>query len=683
MRRLAALLAAGIALAVVPLEPAHAAPPDVDVVIDALAPVLPTDDGTITVSGRVVNAGATSLSDATVRLRVSSRPLADRAALADALAPTDAATNGADDVALAATVAPLPTQLAPGQQAAFTLTAPTRSVRRNGPGVYVLGVEVQAADAGGGQPTRRQDERTVVPLMDAGRSVGLAWLWPVTATPDRNAAGVFLDDTVPTALAPNGRLDALVRMGAGHGDAITWVVDPELLQAAQAITTGYQVLRDGTAVVGDQSADGARWLDQLRAATQGETVLALPYANVDANALRRAGMDSDVVHALAQAGPITQGVLGSQPTTGFAWAPSGQFDKQTANLLANAGVTRVVLRESAMPPVDPTAPPASGIASYGTIAGRIDAILVDDALSATLTGPQGTDAEIVAARQRFLAETALIAQATTQPTTVVVAPADLQWQPSAPLLEPLLRATQGASWLHKSTLRELLAMPRTDRVREPYRKAARAEELPAQYLQSVAKAQGKVERLAAVLQDPSTVVPPFSEALLRSESAAWRPEPAGRSALLADVTAELAQRVALVHVLSSGNVVFSGDSGRVPVTIANDSDQEVTVGLSLIGHPQARLVSAPMTDIAIAPGHKVSVEVDARVLGSEPLDVDVQLLTPQGAVYGRPAVISLGTTAYARAAAWVMGLAFAGLAVFVIIGVVRRIRAARDHHVGR
>ena len=226
-------------------------------------------------------------------------------------------------------------------------------------------------------------------------------------------------------------------------------------------------------------------------------------------------------------------------------------------------------------------------------------------------------------------------------------------------------------------------MPRADRVREPYRKAARAEELPTQYLQSVGKAQAKVERLAAVLQDPSTVVPPFSEALLRSESAAWRPEPTRRAALLADITAELAQRVALVHVLSSGNVVFSGDSGRVPVTIANDSDQEVTVGLSLIGHPQARLVSAPMTDIAIAPGHKVSVEVDARVLGSEPLDVDVQLLTPQGTPYGKPSVISLGTTAYARAAAWVMGLAFAGLAVFVIIGVVRRIRAARDQHVGR
>lgn len=683
--RLSWLLAVlGLLALLMPASPASAAPANVDVVIDTLSPVLPTDAGTITVTGRVVNSGSTQVVDATVRLRVASRPLPSRSALAEALAvPGDADGAIPDDVPLERTSTALPSTLVPGQQASFTLTTTTQSLRRSGPGVYVLGVEVLAPDQDGGRPVRQRIERTVVPLMDAGRSIGLVWLWPLTDRPARNAAGVFLDDTVPTSVAPGGRLDELVRIGAAHADAITWVVDPELLQAVTAMSAGYQVVHDNTVVVGDRSEDGVRWLDQLRAATRGQTLLALPYANVDANALRRAELDTDVVRSLAEAGPIARTALGGKVDAGFAWAPSGQFDKQTANLLATAGVTRIVLTTATMPLADPEAAPASGIADYGTIAGRIDALLVDDDLAGILTSSQETSAEIVAARQRFLGETALIAQATTEPTTVVVAPDDLQWQPTAQLLEPLLRATQGASWLHDATLEDLLTMPRAKRIREPYSAASRDAELPGNYVQSVAKSQARVERLAAVLQDPSIVAPPFVEALLRSTSVAWRTEAASGRALLADINAELARSAALVHVLSSGNVVFSGDSGRVPVTIANDSDQAVNVGLSLIGHPSARLVSAPMSDISIAPGHKVSLEVEARVLGTEPLTVDVQLLTPQGQAYGKPASISLGTTAYARAAAWVMGLAFAGLAVFVTIGVARRIRTSRDHHMGR
>lgn len=176
---------------------------------------------------------------------------------------------------------------------------------------------------------------------------------------------------------------------------------------------------------------------------------------------------------------------------------------------------------------------------------------------------------------------------------------------------------------------------------------------------------------------------PFTAALLRSESAAWRGDLASARTLLTRINRELRAAVAQVQVLSSGTVTFSGDAGRIPVTIANDSDQPVTVGLALVGEPPARLVSAPIESIAIEPGRKVSVEVDARVLGGEPLTVRVQLLTRQGEPYGTPTRISLTSTAYARAAAWVMGLAFAGIAVFVVVGVVRRIRKVRSASMAR
>jgi hypothetical protein len=190
----------------------------------------------------------------------------------------------------------------------------------------------------------------------------------------------------------------------------------------------------------------------------------------------------------------------------------------------------------------------------------------------------------------------------------------------------------------------------------------------------VKAAEGRLDRLVAIMDDPSKIGPSYAAALLRAQSSAWRAEPNLGIELLGMVNTGLLERTSLVRVLSAGTVIFSGDAGRVPVTIANDGEQAVTVGVALIGQPGARLQSAPLTKIRVDPGKKVSVDLEARVIGGEPLRVSVQLLTPAGARYGAPATISLVSTAYARAAGWVVAVAFIALAVFVIIGITRRIR---------
>jgi hypothetical protein len=60
--------------------------------------------------------------------------------------------------------------------------------------------------------------------------------------------------------------------------------------------------------------------------------------------------------------------------------------------------------------------------------------------------------------------------------------------------------------------------------------------------------------------------------------------------------------------------------------------------------------------------------------------VRVQLLTPDGQDYGQPATIELASTAYARAASWVVIVAFVAIAIFVVVGITRRIRRARRGH---
>ncbi len=254
----------------------------------------------------------------------------------------------------------------------------------------------------------------------------------------------------------------------------------------------------------------------------------------------------------------------------------------------------------------------------------------------------------------------------------------MRWTPTASLLAPLLRATRTAPWLSPLSLERLLAAPAptVSRQRGGYGQKAREAELGAQYMARVSRASADLDAFTSIIDDPTGISEPYAEALLRAESSAWRSEPARGEKLLSSIRTSLDEETARVRVLSEGTITLSGDAGKVPVTIANDLDRSVTVGLTLRGRPPLRLSSEPLTGIRIEPGRMASVDIDARVVGGDPLAVDVQLLGPEGQDYGDPASITVASTAYARAAAWVVAAAFLAIVVFVIVGVTRRIRKA-------
>lgn len=676
--RWAALALAGAALvAGLTSSPADAADgATLDVVIDALEPVIPTADGNLRVQGRVANASDEAVEQVTVRLRIGSRPLTDQAALDATLAAEVEPSSGSpDDVPLDATRLALDGAIQPGEQRAFRLRIPIAKLQRTQNGVYALGVEARGRDIGGAE-RRLGAERTLLTLMPtASQRLGVVWLWPLVDQPDRDADGVFLDDGTPQALAAGGRLSELVRTGAQHRGLVTWIADPALLQSAADIADGYRVVEGDRVIVGADPEAGARWLNDLRRATASSVVHVLPYADIDASASRRASMSTDVIRAVTSASPIAEAAFDRGVQARLAWAPSGRYDKRTSDLLANAGVRTIVLSADALRFPDTTTAPA--IAALGTAVGPVAAVLVDPGLADVLGAPQRTPDEVVRARQRFLARTALLVQNSDSDATVVAAPNDLRWDPSSSLLESLLSATQRAPWLRAMSLDALLAAPRADGTRARYTDDQRQEELPAGYLASIRRSQAGIEQLTGVLDDDLDAAADYTNALLRAQSVTWRGDLTQARDLVRRVDAELDARIARVRVLSSGTVTFSGDAGNVPVTVANDSEATVTLGLALVGRPSTRLISEPLSDITVEPGRKVSVEVPARVLGGEALTVDVQLRTRNGLDYGEPAQIVLTSTAYARAAAWVMGVAFLGIAIFVVIGVARRIRHAR------
>lgn len=694
-------LTAGVAGSLVSAPAVRAADEStVAIFLDRVTPVVPELDDTLRISGRIVNVGGETLQDVRVRLRTSSLPIANRSEIAEiagvtpsststespAPEPTSSQSADPDRVAIDASSVDIDGPLPPGSQGEFRISIPMRNLPLPQAGTYVLGVEALGQVEDVDSFAQRQGiVRTFLPWFPYSATVtpiDLVWLWPVADWPARSAGGVLLDDRTPRELSPGGRLDRIVDIGAAAPRTVSWVADPALLQTARVMTEGYQVVSGASVVIGDRGDDAAAWLDALKSGSAGSDLRVLPYADNDAAAVRRAEMPTDVVRAITMAEPYAVAALDSAVTSTVYWAPFGRLDRRTSDLLASSGIRTVVLSSSALPLVDPAVPTSSGLTTISTSTGSLQAVVVDDGLSTALALPQTTRSEALLARQRFLAETALIAVGLPDDApsrTVVAAPADIRWNPSPVLMNALLRATASAPWLSRHSLTELLdeGPSATARERGGYGDRARESELTEEYMDSVRRVQDQLATFTAVLENPAPLTEQYANALLRAESAAWRSEPATGELLVDSVRIGLRNQIAKVRVLSEGTITLSGDSGLVPVTIANDLDRAVTVGVQLRSSPDLRLESAPLTGIRIEPGRLASVELQARVIGGRELAVRVQLLTPEGESFGEPARITIASTAYARAAAWVVGIAFAAIVVFVVVGVTRRIHAAQ------
>lgn len=701
-------IATGSLLAVAVATPpsAHAvtdAP--LQVVLDRLTPVVPEPGDALRIEGRIVNTTSNVMADTAVRLRLSSQPLTRRSQITtvreaglDTENPTDPKIEPFGepaDVVIDESRVAVADSIPPRGQVSFSLRIPFAELPLADQGVYALAMEVVGTQSGEGSQEFEERQgivRTFLPWFPDPSEVTpveMVWLWPLADWPARAADGIFLDDRTPREIAPGGRLDELVQTGSLQPRSVSWIADPALLQSARDMSDGYQVVRGGQVVVGDGSADAEAWLLALEAAleqsrppaTDGPALRVLPYADVDATALNRADMSTDVVRAITQAGPVASAAIGQPVTGGIYWAPGGRIDRSTADLLASAGVRTVIVSGRALRAQDAYAGANTGRAVISTSFGALQAVLREPRMSDLLTAPQRTRSDAILVRQEFLAESGVLSGTIPQDApsrAIVVGPDDVRWDPSPIVANALLKATISAPWMTPLPLADLLegASNPLRRDRGGYGRKAEAVELPSPYLAQVRAASEELAALTSVLDNPIGISDVYASALLRSVSSAWRTEPERGEELLASTRDQLTAQVDQVRILSEGTVTFSGDTGRVPVTIENNLDRSVTVGVQLRASPSLRLESAPLEGITVEPGRKVSVDLEARVVGGNTLPVRVQLLTPDGSRFGSPARIDVASTAYARAAAWVVAIAFVAIVVFVVVGVIRRIRLA-------
>lgn len=367
--------------------------------LDSVTPTAITagSDPYFVVSGTVTNIGDRPVDDVSVRIQrgaAVTNPSALRTTLRLDQASYDV-TGEFQDVA---------DRLTAGQRKQFSVTVALHSgtelpsgissLNIETPGVYPLLLNVNGQPAYGGQ-ARLDDARFLLPVLGVPGTadpkhapgqptpsvvdappVATTLLWPLADRPRLvagqpgapDAQALLTDDDLAASLAQGGRLDQLlaalesiVKPDSTRDrnliNAVCLAVDPDLLITVSDMTRDYRVLAspsdpEGTTRSGSGGRAAKAWLERLRTLAPGMCVTALPFAQVDPNALAAAGDVTLADRALNAPADLVDSVLGVKSVRGVAIPDAGTVDNEGAALFAHHGFTTTVLADNAVAPAD-------------------------------------------------------------------------------------------------------------------------------------------------------------------------------------------------------------------------------------------------------------------------------------------------------------------------------------------
>jgi hypothetical protein len=636
---------------------------DVVVAVESITPDAPSEPDTpITIGGKVTNTGAAPLTWTQVRLRFSRQPFAGRAQM-------QSFADGGQILDTSRRAVPV-SELAASGQAPWEFTFTPAEI-----GMYRFGVYPVTIELVDSAQRRLAAQRTFLLYAPEGQSpprTKIAWALPVVDQPHRADDDLFVDEELRRAMADDGRLGRILKIAETSAKGVSWFVDPALLDDAQVMSEGYTLGtgdngQDRATKPGDQVTAG--WLSRLRTALTEAPVTATPYADPDIAALVHTGMDATTGTALTKGAATATQLLGKDVTTSVNWPVGGVLDYDALDALAVGDVRTVLLGSAALPPAPPPVYTPGAAASIETVMRKVRVLLADPVLSELVTPAEGTG---VLAKQRFLAETAMIsAEPAPAARTVVVAP-PRRWSPDPGYVTGLLRTTASVPWLKPVTLSSIKSagppLPRADLT---YTDKDRAAELARPYMTGVKKLSDRAALTSTVTGDQRR---PFDTALLRLASSAWRGRTGSAVPFVEQVDRAIARRTNAISVTTGDQRTLAGKNGVVPITIRNDlRDQEATVGVQITSRDRNLLtIGAYESPVTIGPGGTRQLDIPMVANGGGQSVVKIQLTTADGTPYDEPVELTVTTTGYGAIALVIVGGAFAVLLAAIALRVLGR-----------
>ncbi|MFD9943130.1 DUF6049 family protein [Nonomuraea sp. NPDC059023] len=673
---LLAVLSAALLAPVVATTPGTAAAmtarQELTLTVKAITPELPTKPtDQIRLSGTLRNGTGAALTGVQVGVRYTSQRITDRASIkafaedqADQL-PRRSPTSLMNIPAIGA-----------GASVDWSLTVTPMQLGMNAFGVYPITVEVVPVAASWQPLAKAHTFLTYMPpttpkLPRNRLSVAL----PIVDAPHRSDDATFTDDKLAAALKPGGRLADLAALAKTAPKYVTWFVEPGLLDDVQAMTKGY-TLKNGKKQPADPAA--APWLDSLRTSLTGAPVVAIPYGDPDVAALAHHGPDNGVNTAIAAADVAAARHFKRDIPTSANWPVAGKLDDDALDLLSVSKVGTVLLNPANVPPQTPATTTLDAATTLDSVSGPVTALLPDEELSRMFELDSAAGRTAVLNKQRFIAETAMIAAEPGQvrPRNLVVAPSR-RWSPDPAFVSALLKTAARLPWLASGELGSIKpAKVQTPRTGLVYTEQDRKEELSQKYLEPVKEAAAEADLATRITTDKRSAG--FENAVLRLTSSAWRNSTrAGRSATK-QVVSSLDDRLGLITISGASRDqprTLAGVDGQVPISVRNGLSTSVTLMVDVSSNNLELLQIDPKyvkKRMTIGKGEIGTVPVPMTVKTSGDATITVQLETADGVAYGDPVKLTIRTTGYTGIALVIVGGALSVMLAAVVTRILRR-----------
>lgn len=656
-----------------------------DISLDSLTPSAPREGDTLNVSGTITNKSDAAIAKGHVALRLG--PAMNSRSAIDEVAKRKSFLPGADGTEITDHRAKIGT-LAPGVTRTFSLKVPVDDLDLGKSGVYQLGVSLTAQTKARPYDQVLGMERSFLPWQASasGAKTKMTYLWPLISSShltartesDEQQTSVFRNHDLEKAIAPGGRLQQLVELGADL--PVTWVVDPDLLASVDAMTKSYEVrTADGDSEPGKEQAAAKQWLKNLGDAVGGKKIVALPFADPDLASLAHRGRA--VPSALSRLRPATElasdtveSILFTKPSTDFAWPYAGALDSSVVEVATSGGAHNVIarsdsFRESGGIPYTPTA--------ARPIGGGNTAVVADHSLSTRFDRDLTRAGASTEAVQRFLSETLSIAgQVPNKQRSIVVAPQRMPTTSQARAMAQALGALSegGGRWTQSASLSEATKSKPDPSARRSvpgtgaYPDSLRKQELPTKAFEQIEGTQTTLNDFSAILSRPDRVMPPIGNAIDRELSNSWRGEHKDATRFRGSVHGYLVELTKKVKLIHKSDLTLSGRSATIPVTVQNNLLQDVDgLVLRLKSSRSIGLEVGEDQPVVVDGGHSQSVKFDTTAKANGRTTVTAQLYTKDGKPYGPPMTFQVKVTSITSTVL----LVIAGGVLLVVLAGIR------------
>ena len=411
------------------------------------------------------------------------------------------------------------------------------------------------------------------------------------------------------------------------------------------------------------------WVDQLAASSDSNipadliaalddlspSASFLPFGSSDLASLSLVKQQRDLLDAIN----LTRSIAANRP---IIYAPiQGRANSEIISLLNGRGIKTIVSNEYLRGNAQLT--------TAAVVTSDSNSVLVHDlATSSCLSGADESDAALFKAVTCVKSEIGMMTAESPQRSRSIILLAPTNWKISAAGISEIIADLDNQNWIQLENL-DLVASS------EP---TQNFDSLGAEYKNKITRLtirqaeelRIKTETLASVFVDAG-LDSGFNSSRILGFSELWQSG--------SDATKYLSENLALVDsyfsavsIQASSRITTPEESSEVPITIVNEGDLEATVSVALTSKATSRFSSAPTELIKVGSGQRVTVPVAITLLGAGVVDVQAQLIAPNGERIGAVQNMQITSAAYGQFARTLVWGAFGLLVLLALSNFVKR-----------